>query len=86
MPDKPKTETFPAHKFNQLNLEICQEIRDLEELETTFKSKYNDQLINILDYYIAECRLDKRQPKYFKQMLYQIQILNFEMLARDEHV
>jgi hypothetical protein len=65
-PAKDAVKAFPHRKFVELNSKICSEIQELENLEANFQSKYRETLVNVLNFYLGTCGLEKKQPKYFK--------------------
>lgn len=66
---KDAAKAFPHRKFVELNSKICSDIQELDNLEANFQSKYRDTLVNVLNFYLGTCGLEKKQPKYFKALL-----------------
>ena len=77
---KDAAKAFPHRKFVELNSKICSDIQELENLEANFQGKYRDTLVNVLNFYLGTCGLEKKQPKYFKALLKQIQSRNYEII------
>ena len=57
------------NKFTQLDLQICQEIQELDNLQQAIQSKFTDKIVETMDFYLEVCKLQDKQPKYFKDML-----------------
>ena len=78
-----KLAIFPEHKFNDLDLKISNEIQELDKMKSVFDQKYESQMFGVMDFYVDQCQLDQAQPRYFIQMLFHMQILNYQVLVSD---